>query len=107
MRRRELATSKVKIRGFDVMLTGKVLFCIVAIPTMWFFYGMLMYFFTDVDGPTMALCIMSIPLFAYIGIFVSEARMVHIKNVRPYYMHLFPSSHRRLRREESCKFEHL
>jgi glycerol-3-phosphate O-acyltransferase/dihydroxyacetone phosphate acyltransferase len=98
-RRREkaLAKSKVKIRGFDVMLTEKVLFCIVAIPTMWFFYGMLMYFFTDFDGPTMALCIVSLPLFAYIGIVVSEAGMVDIKDLRPYYMRLFPSSRRRLK----------
>ena len=100
MRRQEkaLAKSMVKIRGFDVMLTEKVMFCIVAIPTMWFFYGMWMYFFSDFDGPTMALCIMSIPLYAYIGIVVSEFGMVHIKDLRPYYMHLFPSSQRRLKR---------
>ena len=73
-RRREkaLAKSKAKIRGFDVMLTEKVMFCIVAISTIWFFYGILMYFFTDFDGPTMALCIMSMPFFANIGILLRE-----------------------------------
>jgi glycerol-3-phosphate O-acyltransferase/dihydroxyacetone phosphate acyltransferase len=97
-RKKALAKSKVKIRGFDVMLTEKVMFCIIAIPTMWCFYGMLLYFFTDFDGPTMALCIMSMPVFAYIGIVVSEAGMVDIKDLRPYYMRLFPSSRRRLKR---------
>jgi glycerol-3-phosphate O-acyltransferase/dihydroxyacetone phosphate acyltransferase len=52
--------------------------------------------FTDFDGPTIALCILSFPLFAYTGIVVSEAGMVDIKDLRPYYMRLFPSSRRRL-----------
>jgi glycerol-3-phosphate O-acyltransferase / dihydroxyacetone phosphate acyltransferase len=91
-----LAQSKVKIRGFDVMLTEKVMFCIIAIPTMWFLYGLLLYRFTDFDGPTIALCILSMPLFAYVGIIVSEAGMVDWKDVRPYVMRLFPSSRRRL-----------
>jgi glycerol-3-phosphate O-acyltransferase/dihydroxyacetone phosphate acyltransferase len=72
-RKKALAKSKVKIRAFDVMLTEKVVFCIVAIPTLWFIYFVLLYFFTDFDAPTIALCIMSLPLFAYVGIIVSEA----------------------------------
>ena len=98
-RRREkaLKRSKVKIRAFDVMLTEKVLFCTVAIPTLWFFYGLLMYLFTDFDGPTIALCILSMPLFAYVGIIVTEAGMVDIKDLRPYYVRLSPSARRRLK----------
>jgi glycerol-3-phosphate O-acyltransferase/dihydroxyacetone phosphate acyltransferase len=97
-RRREkaLANSKVKVRGFDVMLTEKVIFCIAAIPTLWFIYFLLMYFFTDFDGSTIALCLLSMPLFAYVGIIVSEAGMVDIKDLRPYCMRLFPSSRVRL-----------
>lgn len=99
-RRREkaLAKSKVKIRGFDVMLTEKVVFCIVAIPSLWCVYGLLLYFFTDFDGPTLFLCILSMPICAYVGVIVSEAGMVDIKDLRPYYMRLFPSSRRRLRK---------
>jgi glycerol-3-phosphate O-acyltransferase/dihydroxyacetone phosphate acyltransferase len=96
-RKKLLAKSKVKVRAFDVMLTEKVLFCIVAIPTLWFFYFLVLLFFTDFDGPTIALVIFSMPLFAYIGIIVSEAGMVGMKDLRPYYMRLFPSSRRRLR----------
>jgi glycerol-3-phosphate O-acyltransferase/dihydroxyacetone phosphate acyltransferase len=37
------------------------------------------------------------PLFAYVGIIVSEAGMVDIKDLRPFYMRLLPSSRRRLK----------
>jgi glycerol-3-phosphate O-acyltransferase/dihydroxyacetone phosphate acyltransferase len=96
-RKKALAKSKVKVRGFDVMLTEKVVFCIVAIPTLWFIYFVLLYFFTDFDAPTIALCIMSLPLFAYVGIIVSEAGMMDFKDVRPYLLRLLPSTRRRLK----------
>ena len=96
-RKKALAGSKVKIRGFDVMMTEKIVFCMVGVPSLWIFYGLLMAVFTDFDGPTIALCILSFPLFAYTGIVVSEAGMVDIKDLRPYYMRLFPSSRRRLK----------
>lgn len=104
-RKKALANSKVKVRGFDVMMTEKIVFCMVAIPTLWIFYGVLMAVFTDFDGPTIALCILSFPLFAYTGIVVSEAGMVDIKDLRPYYMRLFPSSRRRLHALPSMRKE--
>ena len=99
-RRREkaLAKSKVKVKGFDVMLTEKVMFCIVAIPTLWSIYFLIFYFCTDFDGPTIALCMLSMPLFAYVGIIVSDAGMVEVKDLRPYVMRLFPSTRRRLKK---------
>jgi glycerol-3-phosphate O-acyltransferase / dihydroxyacetone phosphate acyltransferase len=96
-RKKALANSKVKIHGYDVMLTEKLVFCIVAVPTLWMVYGLMLYFFTDFDGPTIALCIMSFPLFAYVGIVASESGMVDIKDLRPYFMRLLPSTRKRLR----------
>jgi len=95
-RRKALRESKVKIKAFDVMLTEKVLLCIVLVPSLWVFYGFLLWNFTDWDGPTIALVIMSLPLFSYMGIVVAEAGMVDIKDVRPFVMRLFPSARRRL-----------
>eukprot|EP00934_Nitzschia_sp_Nitz4_P003636 Nitzschia sp. Nitz4//scaffold41_size133979//77595//79906//NITZ4_003355-RA/size133979-snap-gene-0.129-mRNA-1//-1//CDS//3329551494//3626//frame0 len=94
-RKKALAKSKVKIHGYDVMMSEKVFFCIIAIPTLWFLYGLTMLAM-GFDGPTIALVILSLPVFAYVGIIVSEAGMVDIKDLRPYYMRLFPSSRRRL-----------
>jgi glycerol-3-phosphate O-acyltransferase/dihydroxyacetone phosphate acyltransferase len=96
-RKKALSKSKVKIYGYDVMLTEKLVFCIVAVPTLWLFYGLMLYLFTDFDGQTMTLCVMSFPLFAYVGIVASEAGMVDAKDLRPYLMRLYPSTRRRLK----------
>jgi glycerol-3-phosphate O-acyltransferase / dihydroxyacetone phosphate acyltransferase len=91
-----LARSKVKVRAFDVVLTEKILFCIVMIPCLWVFYGILLYLYADMDGPTFALSIGSMPMFAYMGVITSEAGMVDLKDLRPLIMKLFPSSRKRL-----------
>lgn len=49
-RKKALAKSKVKIKGFDVMLTEKVVFSVVAVPTLWIIYGLLLRFGTNLDG---------------------------------------------------------
>jgi glycerol-3-phosphate O-acyltransferase/dihydroxyacetone phosphate acyltransferase len=95
-RKKALAHSKVKVQGYDVMMTEKILFCIVMVPTLWIFYGFLLYYFTNLDGPSIALAFLCMPLFAYMGIIVSEAGMVDWKDVRPYFMRLLPSVRRRL-----------
>jgi glycerol-3-phosphate O-acyltransferase/dihydroxyacetone phosphate acyltransferase len=96
-RQKALQKSKVKIYGYDVMLTEKLVFCIVAVPTLWVIYGLIFYFFTDFDGPTITLCFMCFPCFAYIGIIASEAGMVDAKDLRPYVMRLYPSARKRLK----------
>jgi glycerol-3-phosphate O-acyltransferase/dihydroxyacetone phosphate acyltransferase len=98
-RRREkaLKKSKVKIHGYDVMLTEKLLFCIAAVPTLWVFYGILLLIFTDLDGPAITLCFMSFPIFSYMSIVTSEAGMVDAKDLRPYIMRLYPSTRKRLK----------
>jgi glycerol-3-phosphate O-acyltransferase / dihydroxyacetone phosphate acyltransferase len=49
-RKKALANSKVKVKGYDVMLTEKVVFSVVAVPTLWFIYGLLLRFGTSLDG---------------------------------------------------------
>ncbi len=95
-RKKALAGSKVKIKGMDVMLTEKVLLCIVLVPTLWISYGLSLYFLTDVDLPTLALCFYSFPLFSYMGIVTSEAGMVELKDLKPFLKRLFPSTKRRM-----------
>jgi glycerol-3-phosphate O-acyltransferase / dihydroxyacetone phosphate acyltransferase len=96
-RKKALKESKVKIYGYDVMLTEKLVFCIVAVPTLWIIYGFLLYFLTNFDGPTITLCFMCFPSFAYMGIIASEAGMVDAKDLRPFIMRLYPSTRKRLK----------
>jgi len=95
-RKKALAGSKVKIKGMDVMLTEKVLLCIVLVPTLWISYGLSLYCFSDIDLPTLALFFYSFPLFSYMGIVTSEAGMVELKDLKPFLKRLFPSTKRRM-----------
>jgi len=95
-RKKALAASKVKIHARDVMLSEKIVVCIVLVPSLWCFYGLSMYFLTDMDGPTLALAIMSLPLFSYTGVVTAEAGVVDLKDIKPYLMRLFPSARRRM-----------
>jgi len=91
-----LQKSKVKIKAYDVMLTEKVLFCIVMVPTLWFLYGLGLYLGTNLDGPTIAVILISFPIFAYTGIAVTEFGIVQFSDLKPNLMRLFPSSRKRL-----------
>jgi len=95
-RKTALAKSKVKIKGYDVMLTEKVLFCIVMVPTLWISYGIALAMGTNLDGPTIALVMISFPIFAYTGIAVADSGMVQLSDLKPNIMRLFPSSRKRL-----------
>lgn len=89
-RKKALAASSVKVKGYDVMLSEKVVLCIVLVPTLWITYGCLLFFFTSLDGPAIALAIMSMPVFSYMGIMVAEAGMVDWKrDVRPLILRYY------------------
>jgi len=96
-RKKALAKSKVKIHGYDVMLTEKLTFCIVVVPLLWLVYGLIMVFFTNFDGQTITLCFMCFPVFSYTAIISSEAGMVDGKDLKPYFLRLLPSTRKRLR----------
>mmetsp|Transcript_8088 Transcript_8088/g.11560 ORF Transcript_8088/g.11560 Transcript_8088/m.11560 type:complete len:290 (-) Transcript_8088:74-943(-) len=97
-RRREkaLAASSVKVKGMDVMLSEKVLLSIVMVPSLWMLYGMILYFYSNLDGPAIALSISSFPLFSYMGIVTTEAGMVGLKDLKPLLVRLLPSTRQRL-----------
>lgn len=95
-RKKALARSRVKIKGLDVMLTEKVLLCIVLVPTLWVSYGLALYSFTNVDLPTLSFFIYSFPLFSYMGIVTTEAGMVDLKHIKPILKRLFPSARKRM-----------
>jgi len=96
-RKKALAKSKVKIHGYDVMLTEKLTFCIVVVPLLWLVYGLIMLFFTNFDGQTITLCFMCFPVFSYTAITAGEAGMVDGKDLKPYFLRLLPSTRKRLR----------
>eukprot|EP00573_Skeletonema_grethae_P005598 CAMPEP_0201710574 /NCGR_PEP_ID=MMETSP0578-20130828/58698_1 /ASSEMBLY_ACC=CAM_ASM_000663 /TAXON_ID=267565 /ORGANISM="Skeletonema grethea, Strain CCMP 1804" /LENGTH=662 /DNA_ID=CAMNT_0048199605 /DNA_START=66 /DNA_END=2054 /DNA_ORIENTATION=+ len=95
-RKAALAASKVKVKGYDVMLSERVLCSIILVPTLWVTYAALLFFFTNLDGPALAVCVTSFPLFSYWSIMAAESGMVDVKDLRPYVMKLIPSARKRL-----------
>mmetsp|Transcript_12590 Transcript_12590/g.18891 ORF Transcript_12590/g.18891 Transcript_12590/m.18891 type:complete len:651 (-) Transcript_12590:4-1956(-) len=95
-RKKALAASKVKVKGMDVMLTEKVLLCMVLVPSLWVFYGVMLAFFTDLDSSAIVLAFLSFPLASYMGIVTTEAGIVELKDLKPVLKRLYPSSRRRL-----------
>ena len=59
-------------------------------------YALLLIIFTNLDGPAVALSILSMPLFSYMGIVTAEAGMIDLKDLKPHLMRLYPSTRRRL-----------
>mmetsp|Transcript_16170 Transcript_16170/g.33159 ORF Transcript_16170/g.33159 Transcript_16170/m.33159 type:complete len:697 (-) Transcript_16170:32-2122(-) len=96
-RKKALANSTVKIKGMDVLLSEKVIFCIVMVPTLWVFYGIIMVFFTNFDIQTIFFIIVSMPIFSYAGIMATEAGMVDFKDLKPHIAKLYPSKRKRIR----------
>lgn len=93
-RKKALAESKVKIKGYDVMLSERVLCSIVLVPTLWLIYGIALVPF--LDGPSLAVCFTCFPLFSYWSIMATESGMVDVKDLRPYVIRLIPSTRKRL-----------
>ncbi|GMI16729.1 hypothetical protein TrLO_g3777 [Triparma laevis f. longispina] len=96
-RKKALAASKVKIKGMDVLLSEKVMFCIVMVPTLWLFYLFLLLFLTNLEYEAIALFFVSMPIAAYAGIMVTESGMVDYKDIKPWLMKLHPATRKRLR----------
>jgi glycerol-3-phosphate O-acyltransferase / dihydroxyacetone phosphate acyltransferase len=95
-RKTALANSKVKITAEDVLMTEKILICIILVPTFWVVYAILLSVFTDMDAQSIALAFFCMPLFSYMSIMWAEAGMVETKDLKPYIKRLFPSSRRRI-----------
>jgi glycerol-3-phosphate O-acyltransferase/dihydroxyacetone phosphate acyltransferase len=71
-------------------------FCLVMVPLLWLVYGILMFTCTSLGNAEITLIMLIAPVFAYVGIIVTEAGMVDIQYLRPYFMRLIPSARKRL-----------
>lgn len=88
---KDLKASRVKVAARDVMLSKKMLFSIVAVPTLWVTYALLLYFFSSLETRAIVVLFLSCPLFAYMGVMGVEASMIDIKDLRPAFLRLMPS----------------
>ncbi|CAK4919313.1 unnamed protein product [Aphanomyces euteiches] len=85
-----LAGSNVKIAARDVILSKKISFSMVAVPTLWLSYALLAILFTDWSWSSIFLLTASFPLFSYFGVRSVEAGIIELKTLRPLFYRLQP-----------------
>lgn len=89
--KKALEGSKVKVAARDVLLSKKIQFSIVAVPTLWFIYLLAAVLFTDWYWSSIILLLLSFPLFSFFGVRSVEAGIIELKTVRPLFYRLLPS----------------
>lgn len=87
---KDLKASRVKVKGVDVLMSKKILFSIVAVPSLWLFYALLLWYFSPFDARTIVILLLCCPVFSYIGVMAIEAGMVDAKDLRPLFLRLLP-----------------
>ncbi|CCI11185.1 unnamed protein product [Albugo candida] len=85
-----LASSKVKVTARDVILSKKIVFSSIAIPTLYFLYSLAAIVLTDWYWSSIALLFLSFPLFSFFGVRSVEAGMIELKTILPLLYRLMP-----------------
>ena len=86
-----LAGSRVKLRAKDVIMSQKIIVSLVAVPSLWILYALLMSFFTNLSTKEILVALFSLPVFSYAGVMAVEAGMADLKDMRPAFLRLLPS----------------
>ena len=109
--KKDLARSRVKKFGRDVVLSKKIVYSIILVPALWITYALLLYFFSPLETRTIIVLLLCCPLFSYLGVmsvqagrfycdicsiiflhnsFIPVTGMVDLKDLRPVYYRLLP-----------------
>ena len=78
-----LAKSDVKLRGFDVVLSEKLKFALVAVPLLWLSYAALLSYATPLSRQDVVTLLMFAPIASYIGVVSVESGMIALHDLRP------------------------
>ena len=89
--KKDLKASRVKLAARDVLLSKKVIFCLVAVPVLWVSYALLLFLFSPLETRTIVVLFLSCPFFSYIGVMGVQGVMLDLKDLRPAFLRLLPS----------------
>ena len=81
--KKDLLKSRVKVQARDVVLSKKITFCIVAVPSLWILYAILLFYFSPLDKEVVIALLICMPIFSYFGVTAVEVGMVTLKDIRP------------------------
>ena len=88
--KKDLAASRVKLAARDVLLSKKIVFSILAVPSLLITYGILLRIFTSWETQSIIVLMLCCPLLSYIGVISVQAGMVDLKDLRPGILRLLP-----------------
>ena len=81
--RAAFAASKVKVNALDVVLSEKIKFAIVAVPSLWLTYATLLFFGTSFSLQDVLTLLMVAPVASYFGVISAESGMIALRDLRP------------------------
>ena len=81
--KKDLLKSRVKVQARDVVLSKKITFCIVAVPSLWILYAILLFYFSPLNKEVVIALLICMPIFSYFGVTAVEVGMVKLKDIRP------------------------
>ena len=88
---KDLKNSRVKVAARDVLLSKQIVFSMVAVPTLWITYALLLLLFTSIDRKVIVVLFLSCPFFSYLGVMAVQVGMGDAKDLRPAFLRLLPS----------------
>lgn len=94
--KKDLKVSRVKITARDVLLSKKIQFSLLAVPTLWVIYALLLFFLTNLPLKTILVVILSCPFFSYLGVMAVETSLVDLKDLRPAFLRLLPEYRKKM-----------
>merc|ERR1740121_1087393 len=84
----------VKLAARDVIMSYKVLYCLILVPCLYCIYGLIMKFVFKWSLQTVLIMMLVIPLMAFLGTKASEQGMRAHKDIVPLLKRLLPGTRR-------------
>ena len=81
--KKALAASKVKLKANDVVLSEAIKFAIVAVPTLWMSYAVLLLIFSGLPLRSVLVLFLFFPFMSYVGVIGAEAGVIAVKDLQP------------------------
>jgi len=89
--KKALKASSVKLAARDVLMSYKIIYCLMLVPILYFFYIAFLLFFVGLNRATVLLTLAS-PVFSFFGVKASEQGFRAYSDIVPLAMRLNPAS---------------
>lgn len=89
---KSLQASSVKLKGYDVLMSYKVIYTLAVVPFLYLIYGALLFIYSPWRPTTLILVLTTLPFFSFLGMKASEQGIRAYTDIVPLFMRLLPSA---------------